>query len=530
MTLQHNTYNLFLAIIIALTISSCNRNIDPSEKFIQEELSKKEQYKNLKTEQIKNLTDSVLNLKTTSYTDLYKEYSKIYDEYILLKFDSAHRYALKLKEIASLIGKDEYIFDAHLKYCQTFYNAGYHREVLELLKEVTPQDYFPHKALSDYYILLGRTYHIIGDSFNPEIYGSEYITQGTEALEKSVKYTTDSATLYMIKARIETHHGQYESVVKTTQYAIENYPMSNIMLSTLYSQQAKAEHILGNTDKAIKLYNISVGYDIREGTKEGLSLLTLAGILSSERNDVDKAYEYISLAIEDANTYGARQRMEAIASILPVISAKQMDLNRKSLINLTVIILATLLALVCMIVLYINTSKHKKRLTNAKNSLQDLNNRLRESNKIKNEYLGYYFVSNSQLIDKVESFGRLAGRKIKQKNYSNFDELVNSLTENHSKENLYKDFDRIFLEIFPGFVDDFNRLLPPEENVVVENEFTLTPTLRIFALIRLGISDPNTISKILNYSINTIYNYRTRMRNKSINKDDFEDNIRRIGL
>lgn len=530
MILQHNVYRIFFAIVLALAANSCDNNTDPSEKFIQEELSRKEEYKSLKTERIRILTDSILNSKAISDTVLYEKYSKIYDEYILLRFDSAYKYALKLKETASLIGKDEYAFDAHIKYCQTFYNAGYHREVLELLKEVTPQEYFSSKILSDYYLLLGRTYHIIGDSFNPEIYGYNYITEGTEALEKSMKYTTDSATLFMIKARIETHHERYQSVVKITQHAIENYPMSDILLSTLYSQLAKAEYMLGNTDEAIKHYSVSVGYDIRGGTKEGLSLLTLAGILSSERNDVDKAYEYISLAIEDANTYGAKQRMEAIASILPVISAKQMDLNRKSLINLTIIILATLLALVCMIVLYINTSKHKERLSSAKNSLQDLNNRLRESNKIKNEYLGYYFVSNSQLIDKVESFGRLATRKIKQKNYSNFDELVNSLTANHSKENLYKDFDRIFLEIFPGFVEDFNRLLPSEESIVVENEFTLTPTLRIFALIRLGISDTNTISKILNYSINTIYNYRTRMRNRSINKDEFEDDIRKIGL
>jgi len=174
-------------------------------------------------------------------------------------------------------------------------------------------------------------------------------------------------------------------------------------------------------------------------------------------------------------------------------------------------------------------NKVKSILQEANNNLREVNAHLIEANKIKEEYIGYFFNVNSEYIEKIESFQKNLHRKIVAKQYNDLDNIINNTDLKKERENLFINFDKIFLKIFPNFVFEFNKLFGPEDQIMPEKGELLNTDLRIFALIRLGITDNDKIAKFLNYSVNTIYTYKTKIKNKTIvDRDLFEHKIMEI--
>ena len=163
--------------------------------------------------------------------------------------------------------------------------------------------------------------------------------------------------------------------------------------------------------------------------------------------------------------------------------------------------------------------------------LTEVNDRLAESNLIKEEYVGQMFSICSEYINKIDSFRKEVARKLKS---GQSDALLKSVTstsmvQSELKE-FYRLFDSIFLNIFPNFVNDFNELLRPEERITLADGDLLNTPLRIYALVRLGINDSVKIAALLHCSSQTVYNNRLRIRNKAIvPKEDFADTVRTIG-
>jgi hypothetical protein len=107
--------------------------------------------------------------------------------------------------------------------------------------------------------------------------------------------------------------------------------------------------------------------------------------------------------------------------------------------------------------------------------------------------------------------------------------VVNTINPDHEREELYFNFDKIFLKLFPDFVPIFNSYFEPQDRIVLKENQLLNTELRIFALIRLGIHDPEKIARTLGYSVNTIYSYKNRVKSKSIlPNDQFEEKIMAI--
>jgi len=163
--------------------------------------------------------------------------------------------------------------------------------------------------------------------------------------------------------------------------------------------------------------------------------------------------------------------------------------------------------------------------------LSSLNSQLSEANHIKEEYIGRFLSLCSQYIDKLDNYRKMVNRKMKNKELDELFRITKS-TELKEKEieELYQNFDSVFLNLFPNFVDDFNALLQPEMQVHPKEENTLTTDIRIFALIRLGIDDSSKIAEFLHYSVNTIYNYRARIKNGAVgNREAFEREVKELG-
>jgi len=172
-----------------------------------------------------------------------------------------------------------------------------------------------------------------------------------------------------------------------------------------------------------------------------------------------------------------------------------------------------------------------KDITETNSQLQESNLQLSESNLVKEEYIAHFFNLCSTYINKLENYRIILNKKATAKQFDEIYKILKSTTlVDNELEELYKNFDIIFLNLYPTFVKDFNALLIPEEQIVLKQNELLNTELRIFALIRLGITDSVKIAAFLRYSLSTIYNYRTRARNKAaVSRNDFEEMVMKIG-
>jgi hypothetical protein len=241
-----------------------------------------------------------------------------------------------------------------------------------------------------------------------------------------------------------------------------------------------------------------------------------------QRGDLSNAYTYIQQAMDDAVYYGARQRKVQVGSVLPVIAAAQLSyVERQRSVWITYSSLVTVLVILIAAFAWIISKQLKKRKI-AERALQ-------EANKIKEEYIGYYFNGNSEYLARIEAFKKSIEMKLLTKKYDDIRLAVNNINMKREREDLYSSFDKVFLKLFPDFVTIFNSYFPEEDRIVLKEGQILNTELRIFALIRMGIHENEKIARILDYSINTIYNYKARVKSKSlIPNEQFEKKIMEI--
>ena len=292
-------------------------------------------------------------------------------------------------------------------------------------------------------------------------------------------------------------------------------------------------------------------YDIQSAKRETTSKNDLARIMF-ELGDLDRADRYIQAALEDADFFNARYRKIAIANVFPLIQqARYMAVdNERSHLRTFMIILIAIGLVLAGLLLYILVQKRKlaesRKLVAVRNdelekanaelgelnsSLKGAYDRLAESNRIKDEYIGFGFSANSEYISKLEGLYKLVKRKLKVRQYEDLDMMLKDSDIRREKNEMKQNFDRVFLRLFPTFIRDYNALFEPAEeaSASADEPTELTPEMRIFALIRMGITDCADIAKFLNFSVNTVNTYKTRAKNRStVPNDRFESKIMEI--
>jgi hypothetical protein len=295
-------------------------------------------------------------------------------------------------------------------------------------------------------------------------------------------------------------------------------------------------------DSAIDLLIRAAIADIRSSTKETAAIFGLAQLLY-EKGDIKNASSYIEVAIRNASFYGARQRKVQVSAILPLIEGEKIsrvENQKKTLVVYSVI--ATVLLLLVIILAFIvirqvNKLKSAQRTITAAHikeqainqRLVETNYKLSEANKIKEEYIGYFFNTNYEFFGKIEKFKKSLEQKLAYRKWEDIISLVNNINLKKEKEELLQNFDKAFLKLFPDFINGFNALFREEDQVQLKDHEFLNTDLRIFALIRMGIHDNEKIARILEYSVNTINTYKTKIKNKSIvPNEEFEHRIMEI--
>lgn len=496
-------------------------------------LQQKDVYNQMKLNDI----DSIRNfLNTNSNRMTCKEKFQVnvdlYNEFKLYSFDSAFHYATQLCRIANDIDSSAYRVDARTRLGYILARGGFFKEAIDSLSSIRiDKEVLPAKVLSDYYISFGRVYHDLADYTKDNVFSSRYNQIGNELLMESLPYLSDSSTIYYVRGKVALKEDKLAKSKQLYQRALELCDTTDAeTLSVLLSTMAYVNRKLELNDEAIHYYVKAAVNDIRSATKESVSMRGLATMLYYYKNDVNLASEYINEAFEDATFYGTRHRINVIGTLFPVFVGEKLGIEQvKRQTFQDSFILSSVFAVV-LIIAIIYILMQMKHLRRSRQLLEKLNLKLSEANRIKNSYIGHYLDATFKLVNQLDNFVLVGQQKLDSKQYDSLSSMIHNLNSDFNRKSAFADFDRTFLSLFPTFVESFNSLLQPDDKFVLENKGALNSTLRIFALIRLGITESEQISEILGYSVNTVYNYRVRTRNKAVDPANFEKDVRKIGL
>ena len=314
----------------------------------------------------------------------------------------------------------------------------------------------------------------------------------------------------------------------------------------------------GMSQEAERWLCLSALSDIRNAVMDQAALLSLAEMLNSD-GDFDRSYRYIRFTWDCNNRFNTRMRSWQISPILTVIESNyQNELKQNTrVLTLTIIIVSLLALLLVGLLLFLHRrnkqlaiaegklkeangqltdnnaqlAKQAQELKALNQQLSAVNDELSEANRVKEEYIGRFMSLCSQYIDKLDNYRKMVNRKMKNKELDDLFQMSRSTElKERELEELYENFDSVFLHLFPNFVNDFNTLLQPDMQIHPKQESRLTTDLRIFALIRLGIEDSSKIAEFLHYSVNTIYNYRARIKNGAVaHRELFEQQVKHLG-
>jgi len=472
----------------------------------------------------------------------YNIYQQLYNEYKNFSYDSAYNYAKKLQETAAKLNDPNRMAFAKMELGFTLISSGMFKETLETLNSINLQ-YLSTDDKVEYYFLKARSYFDLSDFDRNVDYSAMYNPKGIQFIDSALSLASPGTYNYyalrglqaLRKADNTGAVKDYTALLKLKNLTPNQFAISACSLSYIYE-------VLGEQDKSTQLLIQAAIADLQSATKETVAIYKLADFLY-KKGDLNSAFVYIKQAMDDATFYGARHRQVAISSILPIIEAQRIstiEQQRKSLIIYASII-TVLVLFVVMFAFIIFRQLKKLRIADnlikeANVSLQEsnvaleaLNRNLSTANKIKNEYIGYYFNINSIYIDKLESFQKSLDKKLSSKRYEDAQAAIKSLNLENERHQLFHTFDKVFLSLFPDFIEKFEALFHKDDKIAIADGQLLSTEHRIFALIRMGIHDNDRIAKLLGYSVNTIYSYKNRIKNKSfIANDEFEDHIMAI--
>lgn len=501
-------------------------------------IEKKQLYIDAKEQRITS-QKQMLDMKFLSPEQEFDINDQLYNEYQKYIADSAVSYVLKNIRIAEQLNDPVRKNYSEIELAWLYSSRGLYFEAKDLLDNVDKR-ILSKDLLARYYEVYSLFCSHYGQSNNQVEYfmKSEHFRDSLlSTLDvDSYEYRLNSGVQLVYSGRLN----EAETVLNKLLNDIEEGGPEQATISYFLSLIYKHTGQLGLQEKHLLMSAIA---DIKNTIKDNASLQELA-LFYYQQDNVDKAYLFIDLAINEALFGNLSYRAIETSSFYPIINASYQEKEKKRNSDLKIfsLIISFLSILTVLIMIYLY--KQMKKLSRIRRQLKDtnlelnllntdlnhLNTSLLDANHIKEEYIGHFFDLCSSYIDKFENYRKDLNKLAAAKK---LDELYNALKSTNFVDNeveeLYRNFDSIFLNLYPTFIEDFNDLLLPEERITVKQGELLNTELRIFALIRLGITDSVKIAAFLRYSLRTVYNYRTKMRNKSAGaRDDFEKKVTEI--
>ena len=537
--------HLFLVLLSFFSFSSLSGAKNPLDSLLNEldlTIKNRNQYNKIKELRIDSLK-AKLSLSSDA-EESYKIYHRLYREYRNYNMDSALFMATKKQDIALSIGNVQYKYTANINIAEILGIMGMYKEAFSIADK-TNRNELDKDQLPYYYHFYHSTYSLLFENSLSQNEKNHYESLVSQYKDSLLQVNDPKSTGYLLVENGKlVELGRYkEALSLMTNFYKENKNNEAIVGSLAYGLSDIYEK-LGDTEQQKKYLVISATSDLRRAVKSYISLRKLAVILYKE-GDLDRAYSYIRCSMEDATFSKARFRTLEISETLPIIIAAydKKVIQEKNNLKKSLALISVLSAILIISVIYIykqlrKLSQARKRIKDMyeevklmNTELNELNKKLSESNLVKEEYIGYVFNLCSSYIDKMEAYRINVNRKLKTGKIDDALKTTSSTTlASDELKEFFRNFDTIFLNLYPNFVEEFNSLLKTEERITTKSDDILTPELRVFALIRLGINDSSKIASFLHYSPQTVYNYKLKVHNKlAVSKDYFANLILQIG-
>lgn len=532
-------------LLIATTCSASQQSNQALYHTLDSLIANYNQLTAEKERRVTNIKDGVRGIKL-SPEQQYDLNQRLYDEYVAYKFDSAFYYIEKNVNALSASADHDRFAASAVRMAHILAVTGLFDRARRLLDKVNPDSisdqqkiayYTQQSELNLYRSEMAQFTNYFYDYIKRAQYYRQLVMQ--IAPKDSYDYVFNRATYICEAGDTEEAIRILEAYLNKTEQGTRIYSIITSTLAFFYQNK-------GVSEKQEYYLLLSAISDERSAIRENNSLRSLSELLM-DRGNYDDAYRYLLQAISEAKFYGSRIRLMQVGRMAPQIlqlydAERTRTQQRTSLLLMVISIISIILAGIIVYTLILYRKKHaaglkiiemNKMLASHSEEIESVNTQMKEANRIKEEYIGRFLELSSQLISdseqRLKQLNRLARERKLEELYA---ELKTMEPVNKGIRKFHSHFDTAFLNIYPNFISEVNNLLNQECRFDVEQDGTpvkhLSTELRVLALIRLDITDNQEIADILRSSITTIYTYRSKIKARAINKESFEDDVRKI--
>jgi hypothetical protein len=523
---------VILLLVYSFSEVYSNHRIDSLLRVLDNTVNKRSVYEEKKKADIFELKQKKNKLEDP--LSIYNINKIIIHQYESFICDSAELYIDENIQIAKNLMRNDLLCESEIELAFIYSLSGLFIQANGLLTSIE-YDKLPDHLKREYCWTYIRYYENLIKYTDDVKYSGQYIKEKAffrdeviGLLEKdSEEYLKENAFKYQEAGNYNEALKILTALFQEQRTETHSFAMASMSLAKVYDQ-------VGLKEEENYYLAIAAITDIQLAIKENEALLSLATNLY-EDGYTDRAYNYIKAALEDANFFNSRFKNSVIARVQPIIEISYLQKIEQQKKNLRLYaVFITLFVVTLIITLFFNyrqkriISKNRENLLQKNGELIEVNKQLDESNIIKEKYIGYFINKNFYYVDKLERYRKDVSLKIKTGRIDELHKSFSNASENEM-EKIYDDFDKVFLELYPNFVEEFNSLLKPDKRFNIPKN-QLNAELRIFALIRLGINDVTQIASLLRFSPQTIYNYKSKLKKNAVKKSIlFEEQVKKIG-
>lgn len=538
---------IYLLLLLTMPLAAQGKTdektlLDRIDKMIEND----QYYQGIKEKELKHLKRQAYEAEDDQTRLLFLD--SIYHAYSAYRYDSAYAYMKQGLELAEKCHNTYYILRNQINRASILSVRGFYGKAENLLQSLNP-DEMPYQLKQYYYFTFTWLYNYWASYAKNSDYAEEFHAQKKHYLtlliqsfnEKNKKSAYYNYLMgeyaYLNNPTSKESLNHYQKALKMSPAKSRIHAMSAYGIARYYKKNGKFD-----------LYEeYLVEASVSDGLcqlKETVALQKLAYyIFKKDASNSKRAAKYIQHTMEDAQFFNNQLRMMQISNILPVIASANQQAAERSRTRFLWGLIGVSMALVIILILSFVNNRQKNRLKKNKAEIEEQNEKQKEMNaqltelnqqlietNIKREtYMRLFMDISAAYISKLSDYRKLVSRKIKANQTADLLKSLNThKLEEEESQMFYNRFDKAFMELYPGFVTELNKLLLPECQLEVPTTHDLTTEIRIFALMRLGVTDSQEIATLLHYSTQTIYNYKSGMRAKAINRDTFESDINQL--
>ena len=540
-------------LLLFLTPRTASADVIDLEKLycqLDEAIKQSDRYVAMREERIQKYKSA---LEVTHDPDAqYEMCRRLYDEYHPYMNDSAIYYIDRCISLAEKRGDPKSVEECKILLAYQCTESGMYHEAMDILRSLDEKQISDKNNLQKYYSTLSHLYSELGYYCKVPRLQQEYFANSDHYKHLIDTTVCSSDEALQIKELGCYTAGDAQGALRYSDLRLKQVKEGSHEYAIVAFYRHLDYRLMNDSVQARYWVTQSALADVKNAVMDQGAMWELANMLMAD-GDMERAYRYIRFAWQCAGKFNTVKRNSQISPVLTAISDNyEASLKRANRLLAVLAVVSSLLAALFLGILFYSNSQRKKlartrnelsennvQLAQLNTQLSDLNSQMREtnvklneSNRVKDEYVGRFIHLCSFYIDRLDEMRKRVHKMVKSKDLDALYKFTgdSELRDNNLKE-LYDIFDSTFLHLFPNFVDDFNALLKPECRITLPDHETLNTDIRIFALIRLGIEDSSRIAEFLHYSVNTIYNYRAKIKNGALgDRDTFEARVKAIGM